>query len=90
MSQKREKLVYAITHNVQYLSKLHKTREDEMRKTRITLTKMTTHNKELIGENDRLRSKCGELEKNEKELHDATSRINDMMIESQANAETIA
>lgn len=53
-----------------------------MRKTRVTLQKMTGHNKELIAENERLRSKCGELEKNEKELADATSRINDMMIES--------
>ena len=44
MGKRREKLVYAIIHNVQYLSKLHHGNMDEMRDTRKTLEQVMTHN----------------------------------------------
>lgn len=60
-----------------------------MRSTKKALALITVQNKEYAAENTRLREKCGELEKNERELHDATAKINEMMIESQAASETI-
>lgn len=46
-------------------------------------------NMELQLTNERLNKKCGELEKNEEDLREATTKISDMLITAQANEELI-
>ena len=87
---KRNKLVYAITHNVQYLAQIHKQNATELKTTQEKLRQTSDENESLKAKNIELEKKCSELEKDQIELAKKREEINKMVIESQANADEIA
>ena len=87
--QKREKLVFAITNNVQYLSALHKTNTVELKRIRDTLRVTLVENEDLKAKNRELDQENVDLRQFKDDLLGAQKQINDMLIASQANAEEI-
>jgi len=87
--QKREKLVFAITNNVQYLSALHKTNTVELKRIRDTLRVTLVENEDLKAKNRELDQENADLRQFKDDLLGAQKQINDMLIASQANAEEI-
>jgi hypothetical protein len=61
--QKREKLVYAITHNIKYLAQIHKQNQLELRLIKEKLESTTSWNERLQDQNEKLSKECEELKK---------------------------
>lgn len=87
--KKRDRLVRAITHNVQYLSKIHESNAAELTLTKERLKAVNNWNEKLQAENEELSKKCESLDKSQAELHKKRQEIQAMVVNSQANAKEI-
>lgn len=63
--KKRDQLVKAITHNVQYLSKIHESNAAELTLTKERLVAVNNWNEKLQAENEVLAKKCDSLDKSQ-------------------------
>jgi chromosome segregation ATPase len=89
MCQKREKLVHAITHNVQYLADIHRKNNIDLKNTKEHLAAIQKWNEQLQDQNNQLKEQCQILQKDQDELNTKREEIAKMVIESQANRNEI-
>ena len=87
--EKREKLVYSISHNVQYLAKLHKTNKEEQEITKAVNKGLREQNAILKKENDQLKAAEERRVKQKQELDHAMSKLNRMMNDHDLLQDTI-
>lgn len=66
---KREKLVYAITHNVRYLAEIHTRNNEDLKNTRHDLEESRKLCAKLQKEAEDLKGEVGGLRRDQEELH---------------------
>ena len=82
---KREKLVHAITHNVEYLAAIHKKNNNDLKQTKEHLAAVLKWNEKLQEDNHELNKSNSALKHDQEELAKKRDEINKMVIDSQAN-----
>lgn len=86
---KRERLLFAITTNVQYLSSLHRINAKDLRRIKQEHEQLIKRNQDLEQQNLDLIEERDSLRKYKADLDKAQKEITNMIISSQANAEEI-
>ena len=87
--KKREKLVYAISSNVQYLSKLHKKQAAELRAVKSDNRQLAERSLNLSKENAELNKLMGRMKQVEEDNEAATQKILGLMKDTDEAKSTI-